>query len=140
MSKELIKTTEEILAKAGFAGTASWEEGRISIRSPENISSLIDPFEHLIRLIAYRRLSKESLPDFILDINDYRKAHSEDLVRIARESAKRVMETGRAESLTPMNAFERKIVHTELAAYGNLQTQSIGTEPNRRVVIKRASL
>ena len=63
------------------------------------------------------------------------------IAQVAHECAKRVMMTGRAESLTAMNSYERRLVHTELASYTELETSSIGNEPNRRVVIaKRAIL
>ena len=152
MSRDLIlQTATELIGQAGFHVHADWADEsmpRLRITSQEDISVLIGregqhvgALEHLIRLVLNKRLGRaEPLPDFMLDINDYRKAQTEELLSAVRESAKRVLETGRAESLPPMNAFERKVVHTELTAFGNLETQSIGTEPNRRVVIKRASL
>ena len=152
MSKEiLLQTAADILARAGFHAEAQWADEhipRLCITSKENLSALIGKdglhvgaVEHLIRTMSARKLSYgQSLPDFIVDINDYRKAQTDELVVLARQSAKRVIASGRAESLSPMNGFERKIIHTELAVFEDLETQSIGTEPNRRVVIKRVSL
>lgn len=142
---------QEILAKAGFAVIATWSDERLPrarIHSNENLSLLIGTdgnvlasLEHLVRLVALRRLvSSAQIADFMLDINDYRKKQIDRLAALAQGSAERVIATGRAESLAPMNAFERKIVHTELTSYSDLETQSIGAEPNRRVVIKRISL
>jgi spoIIIJ-associated protein len=38
-------------------------------------------------------------------------------------------------TLEPMNSYERHIIHTALQEYENITTYSIGTEPNRRVVV-----
>ena len=151
MSKEIIlDTIRDILGKAGFSGKTTWVEGaipRACVVSEEILSALIGrqgqnlgAFEHLVRVISTKKLPEgEPLTDFILDVNNYRKTHADELITLARMSADRVVSTGRAESLSPMNAFERKIVHTELSTREDLETQSIGTEPNRRVVIKRVS-
>lgn len=83
-----------------------------------------DAFQHLARCVAFKRFG-------------YRP-YDHELIQQARQRAQRVLETGRAEALPPMNAFERRMVHAELSSLAGLQTQSIGTEPNRRIVIKRA--
>jgi spoIIIJ-associated protein len=50
-----------------------------------------------------------------------------------------VKKTGRPEAMDPMPAFERKVVHDTVAEIGGLDTASEGEEPNRRVIIRRAS-
>jgi spoIIIJ-associated protein len=72
-----------------------------------------------------------------VDVEDYRKRRRSRLVHRASEVARRVKKTGRAESLEPMNAYERKVVHDTVAALGGLETASEGEEPERRVVIRR---
>lgn len=138
----------EIIEKAGFLATATWGDGVIPqvVISGSGLSALIGPggerlsaLEHLVRLIALRRVaSDERLPDFILDIDNYRRAQIDRVAGLADEMARRVQLTGRAEALPSMTAQERKIIHVTLASYPELTTESIGAEPNRRVVIKKA--
>ena len=73
----------------------------------------------------------------IVDVEDYRKRRRDQIVSRTRDAAQLAKQTGRAEALEPMNAYERKIVHDTVAGIGGLATASEGEEPNRRVVIRR---
>lgn len=72
-----------------------------------------------------------------VDVEDYRKRRRSRLVQRAGEVARRVKKSGRSESLEPMSAYERKVVHDAVAALGGLETASEGEDPQRRVVIRR---
>lgn len=72
-----------------------------------------------------------------VDVEDYQKRRRSRLVQRARDVARRVKKSGRPESLEPMSAYERKIVHDAVGALGGLETASEGEEPQRRVVIRR---
>ena len=72
----------------------------------------------------------------VLDVNDYRKSRASYLLDVAKQAVARVRNTQKAEALFPMSAYERRIVHMELAAYPDIATESIGFDPNRRVIIK----
>jgi spoIIIJ-associated protein len=91
-------------------------------------------FEQIVR-IAWARLSGAGRA-VIVDVNDYRKARLVELVASVHDTARRVRDTGKSEALLPMSSYERRIVHTELATYNGLSSESIGAEPQRRVVIK----
>ena len=52
-----------------------------------------------------------------------------------RKVARRVLETGEREELSPMTPFERKIVHDAVAAVEGVRSESEGVEPSRRVVV-----
>ena len=54
-------------------------------------------------------------------------------------TAKRVLQTGKIIQLEPMPAIERRIVHIALVENGKVRTQSVGVEPNRRIVILPAT-
>jgi len=58
------------------------------------------------------------------------------VVEKALEVAHRVRISKKAEALVPMSSYERRLVHVELASYADLETESIGEEPKRRIVIK----
>ena len=74
----------------------------------------------------------------LVDVEDYRKRRRSQISSRARQAAGRVRSSGRPETLEPMNAYERKIVHDAVAAMGEgLETISEGEDPDRRVVIRR---
>src|SRR3989338_7508857 len=54
----------------------------------------------------------------------------------ALEVANRVKVSKKAEALDPMSSYERRLIHVELASHPDLETESIGEEPERRVVIR----
>ena len=70
-----------------------------------------------------------------LDAENYRAKREESLQRLARKTAGKVVKNRRNITLEPMNAYERHVIHTALQDYRNVTTYSIGTEPNRRIVI-----
>ena len=73
---------------------------------------------------------------FTLDINDYRLKRLDELKQDIKTAAKEVRLYHREAPLRPMSSFERRLVHLLLAEYPDITTQSIGQDPNRRVIIK----
>lgn len=71
-----------------------------------------------------------------LDIGGYKANKRKQLEIVATKTAKNVAYSGKEEQLEPMNSFERRIVHTKLAEWRDVYTESAGEEPNRYVVIK----
>jgi spoIIIJ-associated protein len=71
----------------------------------------------------------------MLDVSGHRQARRVELSTLATDTARRVLESGEAAPLTPMNPFERKVVHDAVAAIDGVRSESEGEEPNRRVVI-----
>ncbi|MEK7151609.1 MAG: R3H domain-containing nucleic acid-binding protein [Patescibacteria group bacterium] len=143
-----VRLTEGVLGKDGSDLIENKKEGFmvVSIESDKDLSVLIGKngqnliaFDHIAHLLVNRGINSDvsKLPvNFIVDINDYRKSRANYLVDIAHNVAKRVIQTQKAEALLPMNAYERRLVHTELASFKELQTESIGQEPRRRIVVK----
>jgi spoIIIJ-associated protein len=74
----------------------------------------------------------------MLDIAGHRAERRSTLVSLAKQAIAEVKETGSKRALEPMSAFERKVVHDEVAAAG-LVSESEGEEPKRHVVILPAS-
>ena len=72
----------------------------------------------------------------VLNIGNYREKRTKDLEILADKIAKSVMKSGKSITLEPMSAFERKVIHTKLQEYENIDTHSVGEEPNRKVVIE----
>jgi len=70
-----------------------------------------------------------------VDVEGYRKRREDQLREIARRVASRVKTTGQAVTLEPMLAYERRIVHLAVQEQPGIKTESVGMDPNRRVVI-----
>ncbi|OHA05983.1 MAG: hypothetical protein A2934_04020 [Candidatus Sungbacteria bacterium RIFCSPLOWO2_01_FULL_47_10] len=76
------------------------------------------------------------IPRFFLDVNGYRAGRLDELKEEARGVAKRVRLYRKEVRLRPMNSFERRVIHTALAEYPDIMTESIGDAERRAVVIK----
>ncbi len=72
-----------------------------------------------------------------IDINGYKKERVEKVQAIAQEAADRARETGEVQHLKPMNAFERRSVHTLLSEDADIVTDSEGEGVNRHIVIRK---
>ena len=70
-----------------------------------------------------------------LDIQGYRAKREETLRALARAKAQKALRTGRNVMLEPMNAYERRILHSEVQTISGVSTNSIGSDNNRKVVI-----
>ena len=90
--------------------------------------------QRLLKVLLRRKLDKNLYID--LDINGYKKKKIDYLRQLARSVADDVALTKKEQILPPMPAYERRIIHLELAERGNVVTESIGQEPQRRVVIR----
>ncbi len=71
----------------------------------------------------------------VLDVQGYRQRRERQIRQMATRMADQVVKTGRRSSLEPMPATERRIVHLALRDNNQIMTESIGEEPNRKVVI-----
>ena len=71
----------------------------------------------------------------ILDIQGYKAKRVKTLEELAEKVAKTVMRTKKPIKLEPMQAYERKIIHSKLQKNERIDTTSIGEEPYRRIVI-----
>jgi spoIIIJ-associated protein len=138
---------EELMAHLGFDVTVEVETGdtsRLNVvgegeekdalgaligRKGERLSAL----QHLVNLMLSRKMG--AWTRVLVDVEDYRGRRERQLREIATRAAARVVETGKMLQLEPMPALERRWVHIALRDDPNVVTQSIGEEPNRRVVV-----
>lgn len=70
-----------------------------------------------------------------VDAENYRAKRESSLESLARKVAGKVVKYRRSVTLEPMNAYERHVIHAALQDEDGITTYSIGTEPNRRVVV-----
>ena len=70
-----------------------------------------------------------------VDAENYRAKREQSLESLARKVAAKVTRYRRSVTLEPMNAYERHVIHAALQDVPGVNTYTIGTEPNRRVVV-----
>lgn len=149
----ICRTVEDLFKRIGFSfENLSLEnhkspEGQeifiVKVKSSDDCSLLLDDkgrnlkaLEYIIRLIALKGLDQKA--GLVLDLNDFLEKRNSRISELARLVAERVQTTQKSFVLRPMSAYERRLVHLELAGWTDIKTESIGEEPRRRVVIKPA--
>jgi spoIIIJ-associated protein len=147
MTEKIKKIIEELLSQMGF------KEFVIEVREKGeneptvfaiqiNEASLLigehgqtlRALEQITKIFATKKIGEYS--SFVLDINNYRKDRENYLKELARSIAQRVAIEKRPFKLPPMSAFERKIIHSELATRPDIITESQGEGSERKVIVK----
>ena len=105
------------------------ELGALIGRKGERLSAL----QHLVNLMLSRQMG--AWTRVLVDVEDYRGRRERQLREIAERAAAKVVETGKMLQLEPMPALERRWIHLALKGNPGVATQSIGEEPNRRIVV-----
>ena len=99
---------------------------------PDELGRFVETIAHLVQLVA----KKNAIQPIFFDVNNYRHKRHELIGELARAAARKALSTRGSVSLPPMNSYERRIVHTELAAHPTIATESIGEGKERHVVLK----
>ena len=98
----------------------------------------LDAIQCLLNLASIRKSDHETGADYVkisLDIENYRAKREETLRSLARRMAARAVKYKRNVFLEPMNAYERRIIHSELQNVEFVSTHSVGTDKNRKIII-----
>ncbi|MBQ8753000.1 MAG: protein jag [Clostridia bacterium] len=93
----------------------------------------LDALQYLTGLVANR--AGGGYYRVTIDIGNYREKREQALTGLARKVGNQVARTGRKSNLEPMNPYERRIVHTAVQDIEGVTSWSVGSEPNRHVVI-----
>ena len=108
----------------------------------ENVGNLIGyrgealyALENILKAISNK--DSENRVIVRLDIENYKEKRIKTLQDVANKKAKIVEKTGKMITLEPMQAYERKIIHSFLQENPKVETRSIGQEPRRRIVISK---
>lgn len=96
--------------------------------------STIEALQTIIRQITHTA-TKEYI-GVILDVENYKDKRIKNIEYLAKKVAKEVRDTKVETKLDSMNSYERRIIHSILSDNKYVYTESVGTEPNRCVVIK----
>jgi spoIIIJ-associated protein len=140
---------DQILRHLEFAARVDVETGetsRLNVvgegEDRENLGALIgrkgerlSALQHLVNLMLSRQMGEWTR--VLVDVEDYRGRRERQLREIALRAAEKVAVSGKMLQLEPMPALERRWIHIALRDHPDVATQSIGEEPNRRVVILR---
>lgn len=108
----------------------------------ENVGNLIGyrgealyALENILKAMANK--TSENRVIVRLDIENYKEKRIKTLQDVANKKARIVEKTGKMITLEPMQAYERKIIHSFLQENPKVETRSIGQEPRRRIVITK---
>lgn len=109
--------------------------------SGENVNALIgfrgealSGLQYLATIVAGK--AEEKVNKVYIDICDYKEKREQSLIKLARRMAVKVAKSKQEFKFEPMNAYERRIIHTALQSDSYVTTTSRGEEPRRYVVIE----
>jgi len=94
----------------------------------------LDALQCIARTLVNKKVD-ESVR-FILDINDYRRNKIDILKDLAKDIADQVLSKRVAVTLHPMPAYERRIIHLALVDNSQINTESIGYQSERRIIVR----
>jgi hypothetical protein len=134
-----------LISNMGVNGEISYDEDEEAINLYINESDdfkvligksgeTLESIQYILSIFARRNTSLEKR--IYLDINGYKKRKEETIRETAMTFAKKAIRYKKVMRLRPMNAYERRIVHSTLHNMKGVFTVSEGEEPHRKVVIK----
>ena len=94
----------------------------------------VTAMQQLIRQMVNSKLNKPL--SIIIDVGNYKEKRARNIEYLAKKLAREAHKTNTEVTMDSMNSYERRIVHEVLADDKYVYTESIGEEPNRKVVIK----
>ncbi len=94
----------------------------------------LDAIQCLLRQISQNDLQNKIKIN--VDISNYKYEQTKKLEKNIKNIAKEVLKTKVDTSLDPMNSYNRRIVHTIVSEFPDLETESVGEGKERHVVIK----
>ena len=132
--RKILEFLDTLIEKMGYKGSASItfrRESKIGISISSDDSSIIigRKGKNLDAIQLITNVYAGNLdPDIkvVVDSENYRMRHEEQIIRTAYRTAAEVRRTGRSRLLDPMNPFERRLVHTALNDFGGVETKSEG--------------
>ena len=128
----------------GFVDCTVDEEGTVNANiTGENLGVIIgrrgdtlNALQYLASIVTNRDETEHVRVN--VDTENYRKKREESLKTLSHKVAARVLKYKKNVTLEPMNANERRVIHAELQNVKGITTYSLGSEPNRRVVVALA--
>lgn len=121
---------------------ASYDKGLITMNLEcENFGIIIgrrgetlDSIQYLLSLAMKK--SSNGYVRVTINIGNYREKRTETLKHLAHKNAAYVLKTGRRYTFEPMNPYERRVIHTTVQEIEGVESRSIGSNQDRRVVLE----
>ncbi|MBX4191270.1 MAG: KH domain-containing protein [Candidatus Doudnabacteria bacterium] len=145
MNETLKTILQELLQKMGYDPQIyeRQEEGRTVFNVKTRDAQLLigkqganlESLQYIVRILFRKKTGDDRFP-FAVDIDDYKDKRVLYLKELARKAAHHVRETRKPVSLEPMPSYERRVVHSYLSLYNDIGSESVGVEPNRKLIIK----
>lgn len=141
MTEELTNQLRELVSLMGFDDFELNQDPEhkvisITIHDPyltqERVPDLVVNLNRVGRLLT----KQKSLEHILIDVNNYRREREGLIVELAKAAARKAIASGEMVSLPTMNAYERRLVHTELATRPDVKTESVGEGKDRYVIVK----
>ena len=138
--KNIIKKLLELGGFNDFSIDADVEGKRISIfihdfDIKDLLPKIILDFERIAKL-ALKKIDPTSIDNLVLDMNNYRREREHLIAELAKAAARKVLMNKQEVQLPAMNAYERRIVHMELASRPDVKTESFGLGSERHIIVK----
>ena len=96
-------------------------------------SETLSAFQYIASLIVGKE--GQQFVQLTVDVEGYRDRREKQLIQMAKRMADQVTKSGRRQTLEPMPAAERRIIHIALRDHPAVKTESTGEEPYRKVMI-----
>ena len=112
--------------------------------SPEQIQTFlgengrnIDAIQYLANTLLHLGIeSEENQPTYIIELAGYRSGRQSELLSLTQEVCEKVKASGFPVEIPSLSAAERRQIHAFLQKDPDLETESQGQEPDRRLVIR----
>ena len=142
--KEAKEALSTVLEKANFSIRSittkqSAEDITLNIESDESSlligrqGETLEALQHIVSKIVNN--SEERKTRILIDIGDYRYRKNQSLIALAKKTSRKVKACGRPISITPMNAYDRRIIHITLEKDKYVRTESFGEGALKKVVV-----
>jgi len=139
---KVLDYTKGLLERMGFPAEVAVnfrEDGRLGVNIESDGSGILigkqgktlEALQFIVNLAA-GRMGGDSTR-IVLDTQDYRSRRERSLIRMANHVAEQVRKSRSSRLLEPLNPFERRLIHTSLARYGDIETVSEGDGLYKRI-------
>jgi spoIIIJ-associated protein len=143
--EEVKKITEDLLSRMEVAGDVNVvvdETGayRVHIETEEtglligHHGRTLESFQIMLSLIVAKAIGNRVR--VYVNVGDYREKREETLMHMAQQAAERVLASGRPVELTNLSPAERRVIHLTLSGDERVETESVGEEPTRMLIVK----
>lgn len=143
--EEIVNRLSQLLLIDSPKSTVEEEDGKVIVRvmyEGEQMGYMIGPrgrhlqsLQTIVSMIVNKDLEDENRIDILLDAGGYNNKRAERIEQIALRKAEDARILGSSVDMDPMDAFERRVVHTVLSKYPDIKTESFGEGRDRYVRI-----